>query len=129
MYSKQAKLIYSQGWVALKKDITTYRSLQAKQKQGSETFTREELKLKKRMWGEIQGLKTLFIIQVLPMSGPLLLYYIYVYPTSIPTWFTVDSIHEKYQLDCIQTQAQAILHHQQHPLATADFKLASLPLD
>jgi hypothetical protein len=50
------------------------------------------------------GLKNLIIIQILPFSGPLLIYYIYVYPTSIPSWFSVDVLHENYQRQCIQTQ-------------------------
>ena len=93
MYSQQAKVIYKHGLDALKKDFKTYQSLRLKEKDGNSSLTTDEAKLKKRMWQEISGLKTLFIIQVLPFSGPLLLYYIYVYPTSIPSWFSVDTIH------------------------------------
>ena len=104
MYTKQAQLIYKQGWTALKQDFHTYRSLKQKEKQKGSVLSREEERLKKRMWQEMTGLKNLVIIQILPFSGPLLIYYIYVYPTSIPSWFSVDTLHENYQKQCIQTQ-------------------------
>jgi hypothetical protein len=53
-------------------------------------------------------MKALVVIQILPMSGPLLIYYLYTYPTSIPTWFCIDSLHEDYQMECIRKQLQAI---------------------
>ena len=108
MYTKQAQLIVLQGWTALKGDYQTYLSIRRKEGQGDCTLTEEELRLKSRMWQEINGIKTLIIIQILPFSGPLLIYYIYTYPTSIPTWYSVDYFHEQYQLRCIQTQAQAV---------------------
>jgi hypothetical protein len=68
------------------------------------------------MWKEVERLKTLAIIQILPFSGPLLLYYLYVYPTSIPSWFSVDVLHDDYLLACIKTQSQAVEHYKKHPL-------------
>ena len=62
------------------------------------------------------GLKNLVIIQILPFSGPLLIYYIYVYPTSIPSWFSVDLLHENYQKECIKTQENTIRHFTTNPL-------------
>ena len=50
MYSKQAKHIYSEGWAALKKDISTFRSLKKKEKEGILDYSPDELQLKKRLW-------------------------------------------------------------------------------
>jgi|JI10StandDraft_1071094.scaffolds.fasta_scaffold80315_5 hypothetical protein len=116
MYSKMAKYIYLCGWTALKKDARTYLSLKKKEKGGEELLTKEEYRLKKHMWKEVERLKTLAIIQILPFSGPLLLYYLYVYPTSIPSWFSVDVLHDDYLLACIKTQSQAVEHYKKHPL-------------
>jgi len=57
---------------------------------------------------ELHRMKAMVVIQILPMSGPLLIYYLYTYPTSIPTWFCIDSLHEGYQIECIKKQKDAI---------------------
>jgi len=53
-------------------------------------------------------MKTIIIIQILPFSGPILLYYLYTYPTSIPSWFCIDTLHDDYLRDCIKKQKEAI---------------------
>ena len=50
MKTKQAKLIISEGLVALKKDFVVYQSLRNKEKEGNQQLSLEEHNLKKRMW-------------------------------------------------------------------------------
>lgn len=127
MYSKQAKYIYQCGWTAFKKDINTYLSLKKKEQRGEETLTKQEERLKKHMWKEVERLKTLAIIQILPFSGLLFLYYLYVYPTSMPSWFSVDVLHDEYLKSCIQNQEKAVEHYKKHPLQRS-FKLMHFKL-
>lgn len=64
----------------------------------------------------MECMKAMIIIQILPFSGPILLFYLYTYPTSIPSWFCIDSLHESYQHQCILKQAEAIKYFKQNPI-------------
>ena len=76
----------------------------------------------------MQRMKTMLFIQIMPFSGPLLLYYLYTYPNKIPSWFCIDSIFEEYQEKCMQRQLEMVEHFKAHPLTTDNFSLAGMSI-
>ena len=80
MYTRQAKLIMTEGMIALKRDIGKYMDMRKRLSQEHSSPTEEDQKLMEKIRREARRLKTMIIIQILPMSGPILLYYLYTYP-------------------------------------------------
>ena len=78
---------------------------------------------------EVRRMKTMVFIQIMPMSGPLLLYYLYTYPNDIPSWFCIDEIFEQHQRQCIQTQLHRVEEFRADPLDTPNFTTTAMPID
>lgn len=105
MYTKMFAHIGKEGFKGAKNDVSLYLELRKKPKN---QFTSEDWNQLIRIHHDFYRLGPLFIIQVLPMSGPLFILYMYTYPGSIPSWFIIDKFHEDYEKRIRVVQQQAV---------------------
>lgn len=85
--------IGKKGFAGAYNDIALYKQLASKPK---EQYTSQDWNQLIRIYHDFFRLGPLVIIQILPMSGPLFVLYMYTYPGSIPSWFIIDKFHEDY---------------------------------
>ena len=90
MYSRMFVYIAKEGFMGAKKDASLFMQLRKKPEQER---TEQDWNNLIRMRHDFYRLGPLWIIQILPMSGPLFVAYMYTYPGSIPSWFIIDKSH------------------------------------
>lgn len=90
MYSKQARYIAKEGFFSFKKDLGEYFKLQMLEKVENKTLTEEQQALKKKIAQDMKKLRPIVLINILPMSPPLLIFYLLTYPTKVPSYFCLD---------------------------------------
>lgn len=101
MYTKQAKYIAKEGFISFKKDLEQYFKLIMTEKIDNKVLTPEQQSLKKKISQDLNKLKPIILINILPFSGPLLIFYILTYPTKVPSYFCLDELIELHQIESI----------------------------
>lgn len=126
MYTRMFAHIGKEGFKGAKDDFKVY--MQLKNKPRSQ-YTSEDWNQLIRIYHDFFRLGPLVIIQILPMSGPLFVLYMYTYPGSIPSWFIIDKFHEDYEKGIRVVQQQAIQYFKKKNLKPQDIKFGDLSLE
>ena len=104
MYTTQAKLIAKEGFFSFKNDVEQYFKLIMIEKVDNKPLTPEQEKLKKKIAQDMGKLKPIILINILPFSAPLLIFYIITYPSKVPSYFCLDELYELHQIESIKKQ-------------------------
>jgi hypothetical protein len=104
MYTKQAKHIAKEGFFSFKNDLQQYFKLIMIEKVDNKPLTPEQERTKKKIAMDMGKLKPIIIINILPFSAPLLIFYIITYPTKVPSYFCLDELYELHQIESIKKQ-------------------------
>lgn len=64
----------------------------------------------------------------MPFSAPLLIFYLFTYPTMVPTYLCLDELFDAHQKQCVDAQIIAIKHFEAKPLHREGFSLKLLGL-
>lgn len=126
MYTKMFAHIIKEGFIDAKKEASLYWDL--KKKPVSER-TEQDWNDLIRMRHDFYRLGPLVIIQILPMSGPLFILYMYTYPGSIPSWFLIDKFHEKYELGIREVQKNAVQYFKDRNIKPSDINFKNMSLE
>ena len=97
MYTKQAKHIAKEGFFSFKKDLEQYFKLIMIEKVDGKALTPEQEAIKRKIAQDLNKLKPVILINLLPFSGPLLIFYILTYPTKVPSYFCLDELYDLHQ--------------------------------
>ena len=117
--------IGKEGFFGVKRDIGIFQQLRKKPKTEYSPADWNELI---RLHHDFYRLGPLVIIQILPMSGPLFVLYMYTYPGSIPSWFIIDKFHEDYEKKIRVVQKQAVNYFQSRNVQPADINFDNMTL-
>jgi hypothetical protein len=105
MYTKQARHIAKEGFFSFKKDLEQYFKILMIEKVDNKTLTPEQQSIKKKIVQDMGRLKPIILINILPFSAPLLIFYILTYPSKVPSYFCLDSLYELHQKESIIRQS------------------------